>query len=219
MWAAKGEPNDMNADIATVRHAIITELDKGTDVILLAHSYGGYPALSACKGLDTKTRQAKGEATSVLGISIIAGFLVPEGSSQYDLGDGLPAPIHDVQGDMLYINDPPGPILAFYNDLPIEEANKWAAMLVPQAWVTNKGKATYSAYEDIPTSYLVCKNDQALPAFIQTMFVDDARASGANVQAYECDSGHSPFLSMVPEFGDWVRMIAGEEVSTTFVPY
>lgn len=68
---------------------------------------------------------------------------------------------------------------------------------------------TYTAYREIPSTYIVCENDNALPLSMQERMI----AQGEGVFHVErCQEGHSPFLSN-PEFVvECLRKAAGEDV-------
>ena len=56
-------PNPLEADIAVIRHALIGLIEKEQkNVFILAHSYGGTPALWASHGLWARQRAAKSQA-------------------------------------------------------------------------------------------------------------------------------------------------------------
>ncbi len=52
---------------------------------------------------------------------------------------------------------------------------------------------TYCAWREIPTSYILCTQDQALPYHVQQQLVQNAGLKEADVVT--CDAGHSPFIS------------------------
>jgi pimeloyl-ACP methyl ester carboxylesterase len=56
---------------------------------------------------------------------------------------------------------------------------------------------TQVAYTKIPTTYLYCENDRALPLAVQEMMVKQA---GLDAQELRCGAGHSPFLSQPDVF-------------------
>lgn len=69
-------------------------------------------------------------------------------------------------------------------------------------------KVTYPAYKHIPSTYLLCEKDNAIPLAAQ-----EGMLAGTDVKfdVERCAAGHSPFLSM-PEFvAEVVRRAAGEE--------
>lgn len=51
---------------------------------------------------------------------------------------------------------------------------------------------TYTAYLEIPSTYIVCENDKALPPSVQERMI--AQGKGA-FRVERCQEGHSPFLS------------------------
>lgn len=69
--------------------------------------------------------------------------------------------------------------------------------------------ASYAAWKHIPSTYLVCENDNAIPLQAQEMMIGQP---GANFTVERCAASHSPFLSM-PDFTvDVIRRAAGEKV-------
>lgn len=66
---------------------------------------------------------------------------------------------------------------------------------------------TYTAYREIPSTYIVCENDNALPLLVQERMI--AQGEGA-FHVERCQEGHSPFLSN-PEFVvGCIQRIAGD---------
>ena len=57
----------------------VIDLDgKNQDVVLVMHSYGGWPGSRAVKGLDKETRRKNGKATGIVEIVFLAAFLLPD---------------------------------------------------------------------------------------------------------------------------------------------
>lgn len=52
--------------------------DSGKDVVLVGHSYGGWPASRAVKDADKEARKAAGKEHGVIEIAFFAAFLIPE---------------------------------------------------------------------------------------------------------------------------------------------
>ena len=58
---------------------------------------------------------------------------------------------------------------------------------------------SHEAFREVPVTYLLCEQDQALPVEIQQMMVGRLEEAGAKVATVEtCAGSHSPFLS-IPE--------------------
>ena len=77
-----------------------------------------------------------------------------------------------------------------YSDLPPSEASLWASRLIAQSCLVQTTKLTRAAWRYIPSTYLICENDQAVPPAMQEMF-----AASAQAHVEKCSSGHSPHLS------------------------
>ena len=60
-------------------------IDTGKDVILIVHSYAGFPGTVSIHGLDKRAREARGEVGGVLGIVYLAAFVPVENDTVYDL--------------------------------------------------------------------------------------------------------------------------------------
>ena len=88
----------------------------------------------------------------------------------------------------------PNPAVRFYNDLDADTTARCLAELAPySAAPCFFTPATYEAYRDIPTTYLLCENDAAISFEAQKAMV---AAAGENVvKSHVCKSGHSPMVS------------------------
>ena len=60
-------------------------IDAGKDVILIVHSYAGFPGTVSIHGLDKRAREARSEAGGVLGIVYLAAFVPFENETVYEL--------------------------------------------------------------------------------------------------------------------------------------
>lgn len=102
---------------------------------------------------------------------------------------------------------PNNPEVAFYNDLPEEEQKKWASKIKPHATATKYDKSRGAAYLDIPSWYLMCELDQAIPLPLQENIVKAAKEAGADVKTEHMRSSHSPFLSKPTETADFILRV------------
>jgi hypothetical protein len=69
--------------------------------------------------------------------------------------------------------------------------------------------ATYTAYLEIPSTYILCENDLALAPTAQERMI--AEGEGA-FDVVRCQEGHSPYLSNPGLIVDVIRRAAGEDV-------
>lgn len=175
-------PKSFTDDTNAVRNAVLAELESN-DVIVVAHSYGGCPTNNALEGLDTESRIKAGHTTSVKTVIFICAIILDKGLCLMDLFNGNPLEIHDISKnpDFAYVG-PPGPIHYFYNEMDLEEAEKWSAILRPQSMLALRGKTDHAAYYDIPCFYLSCSKDQAFLYEWQQGQNEKAKEAGAKLQ-------------------------------------
>ncbi|MDX3772305.1 MULTISPECIES: alpha/beta hydrolase [unclassified Streptomyces] len=168
---------DMYSDAAAIKSAV--EAIDGP-VVVVAHSYGGIP-----------TTQALVETSNVKSIVYLAAFQLDAGDSLLSSVGGNPAPwwnFHRQEGfgDFLTVA---GPVDVFYGDVDRGVAEKAAAALGYQSYIAKTQKLTAAAWRTIPSTYIICEADKAIPPFAQEHF-----ARRAN-RTLRMESSHSPFLS------------------------
>jgi len=85
----------------------------------------------------------------------------------------------------------------FYNDFVVAEDAQNAASklksMAQGAWTTPPTSG-YAAFKHVPSTYIKCLLDQAMPAVWQELFINQEGAMFDIVE--QLDAGHSPFLSM-----------------------
>lgn len=208
---------DFGPDVEKISGVIAEEADRGQDVVVFMHSYGGVVGTESCRGLGKKERGAAEKKGGVVRLIYCAAFLLGEGGfpamgleltddymltwvgspgvSLIDMLNNKPLPWFILSDNETRVNAGT-PEEIFYNDLSAEEAKKSVDTLSHHSYKCLFTKLTYPAYKDIPTSYQFCTKDNAIPLFVQEKMVEDARALGVHVDAVTFDASHSPFLSM-----------------------
>ncbi|KAI8942401.1 hypothetical protein NX059_000475 [Plenodomus lindquistii] len=209
---AVGNPNppkDLSEDIAAAR-ALIEEAigDGGNDVVVSPHSWGGVVVSSALEGYSKKEREAQGKKGGVIRTAYIAAFILPTGTSLMEAIGGQYTPWMDVEDPYIRATDPN----IFYNDLPAAEQQHWASKLKTQAMGPMWAKTTAASWQTIPTSYLVCEDDLAIPVAAQEGMCKGVEEAGGEIEVTKIMAGHSPFLSKPEETVQWLRRVAGEKV-------
>jgi Alpha/beta hydrolase family len=106
---------------------------------------------------------------------------------------------------LLHIHDPE---THFYNDLAPEDAKHFSAQLTCQPTSAQFTEVSHEAFKEIPITYLLCENDQALPVEVQKMMCDRIEAMGVKVDYESCSAGHSPFLSMPDQLAEIVEKVS-----------
>jgi pimeloyl-ACP methyl ester carboxylesterase len=74
-------PKDGRDDVEAVRTALNSALGDGNDVVVVMHSYGGFPGSAACKGMSKEDRMKGGKKGGVIRLVYIASFAIPEGTN------------------------------------------------------------------------------------------------------------------------------------------
>ncbi|PSN60280.1 alpha/beta-hydrolase [Corynespora cassiicola Philippines] len=201
-------PEDLSQDITAVQELVTEAIGDGNDVIVIPHSWAGIIVASALSGWGKKEREERGLKGGVVKFAYICAFMIPENVSLMDAIQHQVPHWWDFDGPYTIANDPN----VFYNDLSREEQQKWMSKLETHAYATKKAKSTAAAWKEIPTWYLVCEDDNAIPVAAQEAMVDGAKAMGADVQAERIKASHSPFLSQPDVVANWVRRAAGEKL-------
>ncbi|WP_328653705.1 alpha/beta hydrolase [Micromonospora sp. NBC_00330] len=160
----------MQDDAAAVRKEIAAI---GGPVVVVAHSYGGIPVSEAATGLS-----------EVEHLVYLTAYQLDRGESMFSF-HGVPDP---VETDVL-IPITGDPRTAFYGDLSDADAEAAIGQLVDQRLRACVDRVNEPAWRSIPSTYIVCTNDQAIPVPLQEKMA--ARASSAR----RIESSHSPFLS------------------------
>ncbi|KAE9967015.1 hypothetical protein BLS_001101 [Venturia inaequalis] len=198
-------PKDASDDVQAIRAALVTAIGEENDVVVVMHSYGGFPGSAACKGMSKEDRVKEGMKGGVVHLVYIASFAVEEGRSMGGGDKPIPADWR--------ITEPDGYIRVercneiFYNDLSEEEANKRSSELQHHATGAFYSIQTYSAFKFIPSTYVICELDNAIPVALQEMI---ATQPGADMDIIRLKSSHSPFYSMPEETSNIIRKAAGE---------
>lgn len=175
-----GDPSrlgDMSQDAAAVR-AAVDAIDG--PVVVCAHSYGGIPV-----------SQGLADATNVVGLVYLCAFQLSVGESLLESLGGVRPDWWDVHEDAGYI-DAQRPEEVFFHDCePETQADASARVRANHMALSAKTHPlTAAAWSSIPSTYVVCTQDLAIPADAQRAM---AQRSGSVV---ELEASHSPFLSM-----------------------
>jgi pimeloyl-ACP methyl ester carboxylesterase len=110
------------------------------------------------------------------------------------------------QGDLSYALVPED---LFYNECSAEQKKELAKHVQSMSWKSFTSTVTYTAWRDIPTTYLHCENDRAIPIAIQEALIS---ATGGAFKTERCDADHSPFQSKPELAARFIRRVAGEQI-------
>ncbi len=147
--------------------------------VVVAHSYGGIVTAEAAAGIG-----------SVRHLLLVSSYLPEVGQSLSDFGDDGPAPFLEVDpGTGTFGVRPELLVDTFLQDCDPEDQARAANHLARQSMHVITQPVGAAAWQQVPSTYLVCAQDLGTPPRLQRDF---ARRAGNVV---ELDAGHHPFLS------------------------
>jgi pimeloyl-ACP methyl ester carboxylesterase len=163
-------------DVAAVRE-VLTAGD--APAVVVAHSYGGIVTAEAAAGVDT-----------VRHLLLVSSYLPEVGESLSSFGGEEPAPFLDLdpEGGTFTVR-PDALAETFLQDCAPEIQREAVEKTARQSLAVLGAPVGAAAWQQMPSTYLVCADDRGTPADRQREFA--ARAG----DVVELDSGHHPFLS------------------------
>ncbi|HEV7758056.1 MAG TPA: alpha/beta hydrolase [Acidimicrobiales bacterium] len=178
------------ADVAAARSAIEAA---GPGCVVVGHSYGGRVISHAAVGLPVRR------------LVYLAAFLLEPGEDMLTLLDGSKLTEAVVLDEAQVRVDPAAAAEVFYGDADPEVAASLVARLRPMVLdaVMAASPAGPLAWQSIPTTYVVCTNDRALPVASQRVMAARAEA------VVEWPTDHSPFVTRPAAIADLVARHAG----------
>jgi pimeloyl-ACP methyl ester carboxylesterase len=178
---------DMYDDAQAVRDAIAA-VDGET--VVVGHSYGGVVITEAAAGVD-----------GVRHLVYLTAFMLDEGEALADIAGRTPPDwqIADPDGRTLSVA---GAQQVFYNTCSPEVADAAAARLRPHTIASFVQPVKSVAWRDVPSTYLICDRDNAIPVPAQ-----EAMAARADTMQ-RLQSDHSPFLTDPDAVADLIRAVA-----------
>jgi len=190
---AESSATDMNNDIRAIREVLQSLADEGKQMVVIMHSYGGYPGSCAVEGFSS----------NIIAMTYMTSVAAPKGKSAVDiLGEDL-MPFSRLMNDRWYFDEE---VIAetFYGDLSQEQQQAAVAQLhehiSPGAF---RIPATYEPWHDIPCMYIFATEDKAIPLAAQQ---GSASMLGEYIP-YTITSSHSPMLSRPEEVVEAIELI------------
>jgi pimeloyl-ACP methyl ester carboxylesterase len=163
-------------DVASVR-AVLTASDEPT--VVVAHSYGGIVSAEAAAGVE-----------AVRHLLLVTSYLPEVGQSLSAFGGEEPAPFLEVDPEGGTFTVRPDTVAeTFLQDCDPEIQREAMDRTARQSISVLEQPVQAAAWQQVPSTYLVCAEDRGTPADRQREY---ARRAGRVV---ELDAGHHPFLS------------------------
>ncbi|MBV2353926.1 alpha/beta hydrolase [Streptomyces sp. J2-1] len=175
---------DLYDDAAAISGAV---REIGGPTVVVGHSYGGCPVT-----------QAAGSAGDVRRVVYLSALMQDVGDSLLSLVGGAYPPDWDVheETECFGVHDP---LHALYADVEPELAARSAARLGYESLRAVRQPLTEAAWHTVPSTYIVCEEDVAIPPVLQEQMA--VRAD----RVRRIRSSHSPFLSRPAELAALLR--------------
>ena len=175
----------LDDDVAAVRE-VLEGSDEPTTVV--AHSYGGIVAAGAAAGIGAVAR-----------LVLVSSYLPEPGQSLSSFGGDEPAPFLDLDLEAGTFGVRPDALAeTFLQDCPADVVAEAAHHLADQSLSVTQQPVSVAAWQEIPSTYLVCTRDRGTPAAMQREF------SRRATHVVELDTGHHPFLARPRDVADIV---------------
>ncbi|KAK5061084.1 hypothetical protein LTR84_007626 [Exophiala bonariae] len=203
-------PASLSDDAKFISNIIGTIADQGKDVVVLGHSYGGLVASESAKGHRKAERGARGLKGGIIRLIFLAAIVLPEGQSLVGHQGKPPSSIikTDEYGFMR-LADPALSGTRMYDVWPEDRAVAWASAAPMQSALSFASPVTYTAFKDIPSSYIFCEQDKVVPPAMQEQYIETMKAvAGKAVDVHKLDSNHVPNLTSPQAVAEVILKIA-----------
>lgn len=209
---------DLDDDITFLRHHAKSILDKGQDLLVLMHSYGGALGSYAFANLPTPaTRQWRPDGGRLVSLMYMAAFIPLAGESLVQIfGGSLPPflPLRRETGEVILSTE--AAKKHFYQDCTEEQQQQAFALLVRHGIDAQfetprrqevlsdlglasaeglKGMTMAYSQERVEVCYIFCDVDAGLLLELQEMMVGRVKKLGVQVKEWHVMAGHSPFAN------------------------
>lgn len=99
-----------------------------------------------------------------------------------------------------------------YHDCDPKEADEAISKLKVHSLATFEAKTTYAAFKKIPSAYLICENDGAIPVEGQQAMAEGVRQQGGEIEIERIAFSHSPHLGKAEVVADFILRAAEQAV-------
>ena len=175
---------DESAGWSEYADAVIDAVGDRTDLVVVAQSLGGFTAPIVCERVPVD-------------LLVLVAAMVPmpgETGSEWWTNSGYQEWVREHDGE----DDDDDEIAVFYQDVPPELAAEALSRGRDQAEKPMREPWPLDAWPEVPTRYLLCREDRVFPAeFVRRMVRERL-----GITPDEIDGGHTPALSRPKELAD-----------------
>ncbi len=169
---------DDSAGLTDYADVVIDAVGERANLIVVAQSFGGYVAPIVCDRLPARL------------LVLVAGMVPVPGETAEEMF----ANTAWKQAEL----DDSGPLAVFYHDVPPELAAEAMSRGRAQSGTPGREPWPLKAWPDVPTRFLLCRDDRLFPAsWLRRVVIDRL-----GITPDEIEGGHRPALSRPRELAD-----------------
>jgi pimeloyl-ACP methyl ester carboxylesterase len=170
--------DDDSAGLSEYADVVIEAIGDGRNLVVVAQSFGGYVAPIVCDRVPVSL------------LILVAGMIPSPGEPAEEMF-AKTGYEHEERADS-------SDLAIFYHDVPRQLTQEAIARGRRQSDTPGKEPWPLAAWPDVPTRYLLCRNDRLFPA----AWVRRVVRERLGITPDEIDSGHCPALSRPSELAD-----------------
>jgi pimeloyl-ACP methyl ester carboxylesterase len=180
--------DDDSAGLAEYADTVVDAVGERTDLIVVGQSLGGFTAPLVC------------DRVAVRLLILVAPMIPAPGEAPADYWTNTR---YSDEAREPYDND----IALFYHDVPPQLAAEAVKRARRQSEARLGEPSPLTAWPDVPTRVLICRDDRLLPAGFQRRVARER----LGMTPEEMDGGHTPALSHPKELADRLERYASEQ--------
>jgi pimeloyl-ACP methyl ester carboxylesterase len=184
--------DDDSAGLPEYAEAVVDAIGDRTDLVVVAHSFGGFTAPLVCDRVAVKL------------LVLVAPMIPAPGESPNDYwtntryGEEMRESYED-------------PVALFYQDVPPELASEALKRTRTQSEVRMGEPSPLTRWPDVPVRVLLCRDDRLFPSD----FLRRVAQERLGITPDEIDGGHTPALSRPMELADRLEAYAAQRGATS----
>ena len=181
--------DDESAGLSTYADVVVAAIGDRSNLVVVAQSFGGYTAPIVCARMPVRL------------LVLVAGMVPEPGESAEEMFANT--------GYEQEKQEDPSDLAVFYHDVPPRLATEAIKRGRAQSSTPGKEPWPLAAWPDVPTRYLLCRNDRLFPpAWVRRVVRDRL-----GITPDEIDSGHCPALSRPVELAGLLESYRGAVTS------
>ncbi|KAF2035223.1 alpha/beta-hydrolase [Setomelanomma holmii] len=205
-------PPNMYDDAKFVHDFVEALADKGEEVVLFAHSYGGIPASQSLQGVTKTERAAQGKRGGVIHAAYLTAMVPKVGENLATSIKGGAPPMEVGEDGWLRQPSHQDTAALCFNSLSPEKGTELAKLLTKHSAQSFMDPLTYPGHKDVSVSWFFCEDDKCVSPEVQQTAIDTIEESwkgtereGKKVEVTREKCDHIPIYSARDALEKWAE--------------